>query len=145
MIETMEDYLKVMVHCEQLADKAAEKGNNPIGSVLLIDGKIIVEAEDSSNSMEDISCRAEMEVIRKARKILGKNMRGAVLVTTEEPCVMSSYAIRYHKISTVVYKEKATWLGGESGRFNVLSTRQVPAEWGAPVRCVQIDKEAIES
>ena len=131
----MDDYWKIMERCEELAKEAEAKGNRPIGSVITVGGKIIAEAEESAHTNEDVSCHSEMEVIRKARKTLGKDMRGAVLFTNHEPCVMCSYAIRYHRIGTVVFKERARFLGGD-GNYHILTTRNVPSGWGAPVRVV---------
>ncbi len=140
----MEDYWSVMERCEELAEMAETNGNSAVGSVLMVGGKIIAEAEEASNSKEDVSCHAEMEAIRKARKKLGKDLRGAVLVSTKEPCVMCSYAIRFHRISTVVYRQKATFLGGD-GSYHILTTRNVPGDWGAPVRVVQLKKKKVNS
>jgi len=131
----MDDYLKIMERCEELGQEAEAKGNRPIGSVIMLGGKIIAEAEESAHTNEDVSYHAEMEAIRKARKILGKSMRGAVLFTNHEPCIMCSYAIRYHRIGTVVFKERARFLGGD-GNYAILTTRNVPSGWGAPVRVV---------
>lgn len=129
-----------MDRCEELAKEAESKGNRPFGSIIMRGGEIVAEAEDASHTKEDISCRAEMEVIRKARKILGKDMSRSILFSNHEPCVMSSYAIRYHRIGTVVYKERARFLGGD-GNYHILTTRNVPAAWGAPVRVVCLEEE----
>ena len=122
----MEDYLAIMERCEELAKEAEATGNRPIGSVIMLGGEIIAEASESAHTNEDVSYHAEMEVIRKARKILGKDMSRSVLFTNHEPCVMCSYAIRYHRIGTVVFKERARFLGGD-GNYHILTTRNVPA------------------
>ncbi|MGI9547424.1 MAG: nucleoside deaminase [Flavobacteriaceae bacterium] len=131
----MKEYRKIMERCEELAKEAESKGNRPYGSVMMLGGEIIAEAEESAHTNEDVSYHAEMEVIRKARKILGKDMRRSILITNHEPCIMCSYAIRYHRIGTVVFKERATFLGGD-GNYQILTTRNVPAAWGAPVRVI---------
>ena len=131
----MEEYLKIMERCEELGKEAEAQGNRPIGSVIMLGGEVVAEASESAHTNEDVSYHAEMEVIRKARKILGKDMRRTVLITNHEPCVMCSYAIRYHRIGTVVFKERARFLGGD-GNYHILTTRNVPAGWGAPVRVV---------
>lgn len=127
-----------MYQCELLAQKAADKGNSAVGSLLLFEGKIIAKAEETATSKEDVSCHAEMEAIRKARKVIGRDMSGAILVTTKEPCVMCSYAIRYHNISTVVFKHRSDWLGGYSSSFNLLTSEIVPDSWAPPVACINI-------
>ena len=140
----MEDYWEIMERCEELAKEAESKGNRPIGSVIMLGGEIVAEAEESAHTNEDVSYHAEMEVIRKARKILGKDMSRSILFTNHEPCVMCSYAIRYHRIGTVVFKERARFLGGD-GNYHILTTRNVPAAWGAPVRVVCLEEKKIKS
>ncbi|MGW9684998.1 nucleoside deaminase [Flagellimonas sp. 2504JD1-5] len=135
----MENANKFMARCEALASQAATKGNSPVGSLLVMDDKIVAEAEESATTKQDVTCHAEMEVIRKARKILGKNMSNAILYTTKEPCVMCSYAIRFHKIRTVVFKEKSVELGGANSTYNLLISDNVPKSWGPPVKCVHLE------
>ncbi|MEX0314976.1 MAG: nucleoside deaminase, partial [Allomuricauda sp.] len=96
----MENANYFMAKCEQLANRAAFRGNSAVGSIIVVNNEIVAQAEEAVETKQDISCHAEMEVIREARKILGKNMSGAILYTTKEPCVMCSYAIRFHRIST---------------------------------------------
>ena len=130
----MENIALFMARCEALAKKAASKGNSKVGSIIVVDGKIIAEAEEAVATKEDISCHAEMEVIRKARKLLGKDMSSATLYSTKEPCVMCSYAIRFHKIGKVVYGEKSGVLGG----IGLLVSEDIPNGWGSPVQCIQV-------
>ncbi len=137
----MKNHDTFMVRCEELAEQAASKGNSKVGSMIVVDGKIIAEAEEAVTSKEDISCHAEMEVIRKARKILGRDMSAATLYSTKEPCVMCSYAIRFHKIGKVVYGEKSRMLGGANGNYNVLVSKDVPHGWGPPVQCILLQAD----
>lgn len=136
----MQNFAQYMDICEALAERAASKGNSAVGSLIILNGEVIAEAEETATSKNDISCHAEMEVIRKARKIIGKNMSGAILISTKEPCVMCSYAIRFHNMDAVIYKEKSKYLGGCNGHFNMLTSKLLPKEWGPPVTCIQMKK-----
>ncbi|WP_431128871.1 nucleoside deaminase [Flagellimonas flava] len=129
-----------MERCEALASKATSKGNSAVGSLIVVDDKIIAEAEEAATSKQDVSRHAEMEVLRKARAILGKDMSSAILYSNKEPCVMCSYAIRVHRIGTVIYKEKSGEMGGANGTFDVLTTEKVPEGWGPPVHCIQLEQ-----
>lgn len=133
----MQHFMKYMEICEALALSAASKGNSGVGSLIILDNKIVAEAEEAVATKQDVTCHAEMEVIRKARQIIGEDMTGALLVSNKEPCVMCSYAIRYHKISKVVFKDRANWLGGFSSSYNVLTSNAVSADWGPPVICIE--------
>ncbi len=137
----MEKFAELMTRCEELASQAASKGNSAVGGLLIINDEVVAEAEETVATKKDVSCHAEMEVIRKAREKVGQDMSGAILITTKEPCVMCSYAIRFHKISTVVYKDKSVQLGGVNSSFNLLISEKVPQTWGPPVQCIQLVKE----
>lgn len=137
----MENFTKFMARCEELALTAAEKGNSAVGSLIVMGNEIIAEAEEAVTTKQDVSCHAEMEVIRLARKKIGKDMSGAILVTTKEPCVMCSYAIRLHRISTVVYKDRSIELGGANSNYDLLVSDKVPKSWGSPVQCIQLEQE----
>lgn len=139
-----EDYRKYMEICEKLAIKAASKGNAPVGCILLKGNQIIAKAEEAGKSKEDITCHAEIEAIRQARIEIGVDMSGCTLVTTHEPCVMCGYAIRFHKISTVVYKEKSQFFGSINSSMNVLNTADVPNHWNKPPEIIPF-KSKIES
>ncbi|MEX0362304.1 MAG: nucleoside deaminase [Allomuricauda sp.] len=129
-----------MERCEVLAGQAVSKGNSAVGSLIVVDDTIVAEAEEAATSKQDVSRHAEMEVLRKARAILGKNMSRATLYSNKEPCVMCSYAIRVHRIGTVIYKEKSGEMGGANGTFDVLTTEKVPEGWGPPVHCIQLEQ-----
>lgn len=117
--------------CRELAQAAAAKGNAPVGAVLVKDGVLIAEAEEAGVSKNDITCHAEIEVIRKAvHQLQTKDLSDCILYSTHEPCVMCSYSIRFHNIKKVVFLHTVNHLGGFSSTFNILSTDKVPAHWG---------------
>lgn len=89
--------------CEKLAVGAAEKGNPPVGAMIVKDDKILSEAEEAGRSKNDITCHAEIEAVRIAvRKLKSTDLSECVLFTTHEPCIMCSYTIRFYKIKKVV-------------------------------------------
>jgi len=119
--------------CLALAKQAAEKGNSSVGAVVVKDAEIISEAEEAVKTKKDISCHAEMEAIRQAVKILNTNdLSACILYSTHEPCVMCSYAIRFYKISEVIYLNQSKYLGGVSSSMPLLITTEVPPGWNKP-------------
>lgn len=130
-----------MKRCEELAKVAGEKGNVPVGSVIVKECEIIAEAEEAGKTKNDITCHAEIEVVRAAVKNLGsKDLSGCTLYTTHEPCVMCSYAIRFHRISKVVYLHPVEYLGGITSSMPVLTTDEVPAHWGKAPEIVRFSE-----
>ena len=121
--------------CRALANTAAAKGESPVGAVIVKDDKLISEAMEAGKSKNDITCHAEIEAIRLAVEKLNSNdLSDYVLYTTHEPCIMCSYAIRFHKIKKLVYQNTVKYLGGISSSMPLLTTNDVPPHWGkAPV------------
>jgi|SRR5665647_625167 len=121
--------------CEVLGKEAAAKGNPPVGAIVTKDDEIISEAAEAGKSKNDITCHAELEAIRIAAKRMNTNdLSGCVIYSTHEPCIMCSYAIRFHKIKKVVYQNAVKYLGGVSSSMPFLTTNEVPPHWGiAPV------------
>ena len=121
--------------CRALANTAAAKGESPVGAVIVKDDKLISEGMEAGKRKNDITCHAEIEAIRLAVEKLNSNdLSDYVLYTTHEPCIMCSYAIRFHKIKKLVYQNTVKYLGGISSSMPLLTTNDVPPHWGkAPV------------
>lgn len=124
-----------MQRCRALANTAAAKGESPVGAVIVKDDKLISEAMEAGKSKNDITCHAEIEAIRFAvEKLETNDLSDCILFTTHEPCLMCSYAIRFHKIKKLVYQNTVKYLGGISSSMPLLTTNEVPPHWGkAPV------------
>ena len=136
-MRTYEKYAQFMKICEGLAIRAAEQGNAPVGCLIIKDDKIIAEAMEAGNSKQDITCHAEIEAIRIARGKLGKDLSTCEMITTHEPCVMCGYAIRFHKLSKVIYKESVPYLGSVTSDMAILAIQEVPHHWGNPPEILQ--------
>ena len=117
--------------CESLAKEAATKGEAPVGSIIAKGDEIIAEAFEASKNKNDITCHAELEAIRLAVKKLKTNdLSASVIYSTHEPCIMCSYAIRFHQIKKVVYQHAVNYLGGNSSSMPLLISKDVPPHWG---------------
>ena len=86
------------------ANLAINKGEIPVGAVLIQDGKLIAKAHNQSILNHDPTAHAEVEVLRKAGKKL-KNYRLArsTLYVTLEPCAMCLGAIMHARIERIVF------------------------------------------
>ena len=116
--------------CEEIGVKAAAKGNPPVGALIVKDDVVLAEAEEAGRSKNDITCHAELEAIRKAVKALNSNdLSACTLYSSHEPCIMCSYAIRFHKIKKVVYRQKVDFLGGSTSSMPLLISDDVPPHW----------------
>lgn len=77
------------------------EGNNGFGAVIVKDGQVVAAARDTEETDQDPTAHAEMNAIRKASGVLGKDLSGCTLVATHEPCPMCAAAIAWAKISRV--------------------------------------------
>jgi tRNA(adenine34) deaminase len=126
----MKDDVYYIKRCEILSQKAAAKGEVPVGSVITKGDEIISEAIEASKNKNDITCHAELEAIRLAVKKLRTNdLSGCVIYSTHEPCIMCSYAIRFYKIKKVVFQHTVNYFGGSSSSMPLLLAKEVPSHW----------------
>jgi len=86
------------------ANLAVNKGEIPVGAILIQDGKLIAKAHNKPILNHDPTAHAEVEVLRKAGKKL-KNYRLArsTLYVTLEPCIMCLGAIMHARIERIVF------------------------------------------
>ena len=88
----------------QEAEAAYEKGEVPIGAVIVIDNQIIARGHNLTETLNDVTAHAEMQAITAAANFLGgKYLTGCTLYVTIEPCQMCAGALFWSQISTIVY------------------------------------------
>lgn len=110
---------KFIKRCIELAQESLETGDNPFGSVVVKDNKIIAEASNSALH-DDITGHAEINAMRKAVKALGTpDLSGCTLYSNCEPCPMCSFMMRQLKIKEVAFALKSPHMGGYS-RWDIL-------------------------
>lgn len=102
------------------AEKAAKKGDVPVGAVIVKDQRIIARAHNRKERQKDTTAHAEILAIQKASKKL-KNWRltDCTLFATVEPCIMCSGAICHARISTVYYGCSDPKFGGYESLTNI--------------------------
>lgn len=95
------------------AVKGLEAGGIPIGSVLVIDGKIVGRGHNQRVQKGSAVLHAEMDALENAGRLGPADYRRATIYTTLSPCSMCSGAILLYKIPTVVIGENSTFVGAE--------------------------------
>ena len=87
-----------------LAEAAAERGEVPVGAVLVRDGEIIGRGWNQPISGHDPTAHAEIVALRDAATRLGNyRLGGSVLYVTIEPCTMCFGALMHARVATLVY------------------------------------------
>ncbi|NHF60412.1 nucleoside deaminase [Flavobacteriaceae bacterium TP-CH-4] len=88
----------------QEAEAAYEKGEVPIGAIIVIQDRIIARAHNLTERLNDVTAHAEMQAITAASNFLGgKYLKGCTLYVTLEPCQMCAGALYWSQISKIVY------------------------------------------
>ncbi len=88
----------------ELAAKAGEKGDVPVGAVIVKDGEIIATGRNRREEESDPTAHAEIEAIKDAaEKLGGWHLDDCELYVTLEPCPMCAGAIINSRIKRVVF------------------------------------------
>lgn len=88
----------------QEAEVAFEKGEIPVGAVIVIEDRIIARTHNLTELLNDVTAHAEMQAITSAANFLGgKYLNKCTLYVTLEPCQMCAGALYWSQISKVVY------------------------------------------
>ncbi len=103
MIEAYDDTY-FMKRALQEAEVAYQRGEVPIGAVVVINNQIIARAHNLTETLNDVTAHAEMQAITAAANYLGgKYLLGCSLYVTIEPCQMCAGALFWSQISNIVY------------------------------------------
>lgn len=87
-----------------LARTAGDRGEVPVGAVVVLDGEVIGEGFNQPISSHDPTAHAEIVAIRDAATRVGNyRLTGAVVYVTIEPCQMCVGAMVHARIARVVY------------------------------------------
>ena len=86
------------------ANIAKDKGEVPVGSIIVQNNQVIAKAHNSPISKNDPTAHAEIEVLRKAgEKLLNYRLPKTALYVTLEPCTMCLGAMVHARIERVVF------------------------------------------
>ena len=86
------------------AQKAAERGEVPVGAVVVCKDRIIARAHNLTETLTDVTAHADMQAITAAASSLGgKYLNECTLYVTVEPCVMCAGAIGWAQTGRLVF------------------------------------------
>jgi tRNA(adenine34) deaminase len=95
-----------------LAKKAEQKGEVPVGAILVLDNKIIGKGYNCPISTNDPTAHAEIIVLRKAsKKLENYRLLNTTLYVTLEPCSMCMGAMVHARIKRLVFGAHDAKLG----------------------------------
>lgn len=122
MDQNSEKELNYMRAAFEEARVASQKGEVPVGAVLVIDDEIIARAHNLKESTNDPTAHAEVLALREGAKKLGRwRLTDAVLYVTKEPCPMCAGAMVNARLGKLVYSCKDPKGGAAESLFQLLS------------------------
>lgn len=106
----MDEFLDAAI---EEARKGLEAGGIPIGSVLVLDGRIVGRGHNQRVQKRSAVLHAEMDCLENAGRLAAADYARSTLYSTLSPCDMCSGAILLYKIPRVVVGENRTFRGPE--------------------------------
>ena len=88
----------------QEAQLAFDKGEVPVGAVIVIADKIVARGHNLTEALNDVTAHAEMQAFTAASDFLGgKYLKECTLYVTLEPCQMCAGASYWTQIGRIVF------------------------------------------
>lgn len=104
MNATEEKDIQYMKKALNEARTAFDKGEVPVGAVIVCQDRVIARAHNLTETLTDVTAHAEMQALTAAANTLGgKYLTGCTLYVTVEPCIMCAGAIGWAQVSRVVF------------------------------------------
>src|SRR5437763_16493588 len=95
------------------AEQGLREGGIPIGSVLVIDGRVVGRGHNRRVQKGSAILHAEMDALENAGRLAASDYRRAVLYSTLSPCDMCSGTALLYRIPRIVVGENRTFRGPE--------------------------------
>jgi len=124
----------------QEARRGLSTGGIPIGSVLVIESKIVGRGHNQRIQRNSPVLHAEMDCLENAGRLRAADYRNSVLYSTLSPCDMCCGAILLYGIPKVVIGENRTFRGPE----DYLRSRGVEIEIADDPVCIQLMQDFIQ-
>jgi tRNA(adenine34) deaminase len=103
------------------AAKAYQKGEVPVGAVVVREGRIIARAFNQVESLKDATAHAEMLALTQAENAVGDwRLTNCTLYVTKEPCPMCAGAMVHTRVARVVFGAGDPKGGAAGGALNLL-------------------------
>lgn len=134
----MNNDVEWMQRAFELAKKAKEHDEVPVGAVIVYEGRIIGEGWNQPISSRDPTAHAEIIALRDAGNNVGNyRLPDATMYVTLEPCAMCAGAIVHARLAKLVFAAADPKTGACGSIFNLLQTEELNHK-------VDIDKGIME-
>jgi tRNA(Arg) A34 adenosine deaminase TadA len=132
-----------------VANNARQHGNHPFGALLVRNGEILMQGENTVLTTKDVTGHAELNLVRDASQIYDEAfLTECILYASTEPCAMCSGAIFWSGIRKVVYGCSAQRLYAITGGGGLhVTCQEILSKGMPPVEVVGpfLEAEAVQS
>jgi cytosine/creatinine deaminase len=132
----MDDFMRAAF---EEAVQGQREGGIPIGSVLVIDGRLVGRGHNRRVQKGSAILHAEMDCLENAGRLTARDYQRATLYSTLSPCDMCSGAALLYKIPKIVIGEHQTFQGPE----DYVRSRGVELEILDDAACIQLMRDFI--
>jgi tRNA(adenine34) deaminase len=99
--EADEEFMRLAL---DLAAEAGERGEVPVGAVVVHDGRVIGRGANAREATKDPTAHAEVLALRQASAALGSwRLDGTTIFVTLEPCPMCAGALVLARLDRLVF------------------------------------------
>ncbi len=137
----MSEHHEFMQAAIEEARKGRAAGGIPIGSVLVVDGKIIGRGHNQRVQRGSTIRHAEMDCLEETGRLPASTYRRATLYSTLSPCDMCTGAVLLYGIPHVVVGENQTFQGPE----DYVQSRGVKVEVLNDQDCIKLMNDFIQA
>ena len=124
------------------AQKAFERGEVPVGAVVVCRDRIIARSHNLTETLNDVTAHAEMQAITAAANFLGgKYFPDCTLYVTVEPCVMCAGAIAWSQMGKLVFGAADEKRGYQRYAPNALHPKTVVVQGVLEEECASLMKD----
>jgi creatinine deaminase len=134
----MDPFLKLAV---EEARQGLAEGGIPIGSVLVLDGKVVGRGHNRRVQKSSAILHAEMDCLENAGRLSPADYRRSVLYSTLSPCDMCSGTALLYRIPRIIIGENQTFRGPE----DYTRSRGITLEIVNDAECIQMMKDFISA
>lgn len=115
---------KFMKFALQLANRAYEEDEVPIGALVVCKNQIIGKGYNQVQRLKDATAHAEMLAITAASEYLNsKYLKECTLYVTVEPCIMCAGAMKWAQIDKIVYGVAEEKMGFQSKKIDIFPSK----------------------
>ncbi len=118
-----EHYMKVAIDQAFLAE---DKGDVPIGCVILYEGRIVAKAHNQREQLRDPTAHAEIIALTQAAEAVGSwRLHGCTVYVTLEPCPMCAGALVLARVDRLVYGCDDPKTGAIRSLYNIVQDERL--------------------